>query len=93
MLDIDVQTLEAAGQGSSPALEALLRTIQSPIYGLALRMLWHPEDARDATQEILLKVLTHLGTFRGESAFGRRSELALRGGRKGHGDCPRHPCH
>lgn len=33
--------------------------------GLALRMLWHPEDARDAAQEILLRVVTHLATFRG----------------------------
>src|SRR5262245_34035746 len=32
-------------------------------------MLWHPEDARDATQEILVRVITHLGSFRGESAF------------------------
>ncbi len=69
MRDIDAQTLDAARQGSSPALAALLRTIQPPIYGLALRMLWHPEDARDATQEVLLKVLTHLGTFREESRF------------------------
>jgi RNA polymerase sigma factor (sigma-70 family) len=32
-------------------------------------MLWHPQDAEDASQEILLKVVTHLGTFRGESTF------------------------
>jgi DNA-directed RNA polymerase specialized sigma24 family protein len=32
-------------------------------------MLWHPEDARDATQEILTRVITHLGGFRRESAF------------------------
>jgi RNA polymerase sigma factor (sigma-70 family) len=32
-------------------------------------MLWHPEDAKDATQEILIRVITHLGTFRGESSF------------------------
>jgi len=34
-----------------------------------LRFLWHPEDARDATQEILIRVITHLGGFRFESAF------------------------
>ncbi len=32
-------------------------------------MLYHPFDAEDASQEILLKIITHLGTFRGESAF------------------------
>jgi RNA polymerase sigma factor (sigma-70 family) len=39
------------------------------VFGLAIRMLWHPEDAEDATQEVLLKVVTHLSTFRGDSAF------------------------
>jgi len=31
--------------------------------------LWHPADAEDASQEILIKVLTHLSTFRQESSF------------------------
>ena len=58
-----------AQQGDQAALEELIAQIQGKIYGLALRMLWHPEDAQDATQEILLRVVTHLATFRGESAF------------------------
>ncbi|MCP4218512.1 MAG: RNA polymerase sigma factor, partial [bacterium] len=45
------------------------KQVQDKIYGLALRMLYHPADAEDAAQEILLKVVTHLGTFRGDSAF------------------------
>jgi RNA polymerase sigma factor (sigma-70 family) len=57
-----------ARQGDAVALDALVRRIQDPVYGLALRMLWHPEDARDATQEILIRVVTHLDDFRGESA-------------------------
>ncbi len=32
-------------------------------------MLWDARDAEDATQEILLKLATRLGTFRGESAL------------------------
>jgi DNA-directed RNA polymerase specialized sigma24 family protein len=28
-------------------------------------MLWHPEDARDASQEILIRIMTHLASFRG----------------------------
>ena len=39
-------------------------------------------DARDATQEILVRVITHLGSFRGESSFrskvDRQDEQALR---------------
>src|SRR5690349_25082677 len=32
-------------------------------------MLFHPQDAEDATQEILIKVLTKLSTFEGRSSF------------------------
>src|SRR5215468_10595390 len=58
-----------AADGDRVSAEALLRSIQDGIYKLALRMLGHPSDAEDATQEILLVVLTHLGSFRGEGAF------------------------
>jgi len=39
------------------------------VYNLALRMLQVPTDAEDATQDILLRVITHLSEFRQESAF------------------------
>jgi RNA polymerase sigma factor (sigma-70 family) len=61
--------VDQALEGNRDALEALVRAVQDDIYGLALRMLWHPEDAADATQEILIKVITHLGSFRHESSF------------------------
>ena len=66
----DVEALvSAAKEGNKHALEELVLQIQDKIYGLALRMLYDPSDAQDASQEILLKIITHLGTFRGESAF------------------------
>ena len=58
-----------AADGDRASAETLLCSIQDGIYKLALRVLGHPSDAEDATQEILLVVLTHLGSFRGESAF------------------------
>ncbi|MFQ5629830.1 MAG: RNA polymerase sigma factor, partial [bacterium] len=39
------------------------------IYNISLRMVWEPEDAADITQEILIKVITKLSTFRGQSSF------------------------
>src|SRR5262249_36909959 len=39
------------------------------VYRLALRFLWHPQDAEDATQEILVRIITGLAAFRGESSF------------------------
>jgi RNA polymerase sigma factor (sigma-70 family) len=66
---VESALLVRARDGDLNALEALLRTLQPGIYNLAVRMLGNREDARDATQEILLKVTTHLGSFRGEAAF------------------------
>ncbi len=59
----------AAQGGDRTAARLLLEAIQDPVYRLALRMLGHPADAEDAAQEILVVVLTHLGSFRGESAL------------------------
>ena len=55
--------------GDRGALESVVRAIQRDVYGIALRFLWHPQDAEDAAQEVLIRVVTHLGSFRGESAF------------------------
>jgi RNA polymerase sigma factor (sigma-70 family) len=55
--------------GSKEALELLIARHQRWIYNVALRMVYHPHDAEDATQEILIKLLTKLSTFRGESDF------------------------
>ena len=59
----------AAREGDRESLERLVLSIQDRIHGLAIRMLWNSEDARDATQEILIRIVTRLGTFRGASSF------------------------
>ncbi len=58
-----------AQAGNKAALESLISRVQPGVYNLALRMLWHPIDAEDASQEILIKVITHLSQFKGESSF------------------------
>lgn len=58
-----------AREGDRAALERVVRAVQPDVYRLALRFLWHPHDAEDATQEILVRVFTRLSTFRGESSF------------------------
>jgi RNA polymerase sigma factor (sigma-70 family) len=60
---------QRAARGDGAALSALLERERDRIYQLSLRMLWHPEDAADATQEILFRIVTNVGTFRGESSF------------------------
>src|SRR5438034_7008376 len=49
--------------GDGDALDRLVRDLQGDVYGLALRMLWNREDAEDATQEILVRVVTRLAQF------------------------------
>jgi RNA polymerase sigma factor (sigma-70 family) len=65
----DTEVIARAAQGDLAALDALLLAIQPGVYNLAVRMLGNRDDAADATQEILLKVVTHLGGFGGRSAF------------------------
>jgi RNA polymerase sigma factor (sigma-70 family) len=55
-------------QGSQDALEALIRRHQPWIYNLVLRMVYHPQDAEDVTQEVLIKLLTKISTFEGRSS-------------------------
>lgn len=55
--------------GDKKALKELVQDIQKNIYNLSLRFLWTKEDAEDATQEILVKVITNLAKFEGNSKF------------------------
>lgn len=61
--------VEKANSGDKNALEKVLIEIKDLVYNLSLKMLLFPEDAKDATQEILIKVITHLSTFNHKSQF------------------------
>ena len=65
----DCLLVARARSGEGDALEDLVRRHQAWIYNIAVRMLYHPQDAQDATQEILIKALTHLSSFEGRSTF------------------------
>ena len=61
--------IRQAIEGDKVALKGVIESIQDDIYYLALRMLASPEDAEDATQEILIKVITKLSSFEFKSKF------------------------
>ncbi len=65
----DATCVYAAVRGDRPALEELIRRHQGFVHSLARRMLYSPEDAADATQEILIQIVTSLASFRGEASF------------------------
>ncbi len=61
--------VDQATSGDKDALETLITGVQDMVFNLSLRMLGTFADAEDATQDILLKMITHLSSFRGDSAF------------------------
>ena len=61
--------IQKATSGDKKALETVILSVQDLVFNLSLRMLGTFQDAEDATQDILLKVVTHLISFKGESSF------------------------
>ena len=61
--------IEQATAGDKTALETVLTGVQDLVFNLSLRMLGTFHDAEDASQDILLKVMTHLSSFKGEGTF------------------------
>jgi DNA-directed RNA polymerase specialized sigma24 family protein len=64
---ISATDLEAAAgkaiAGDKDALNDLVSALQNDLFGLSLRMLGIREDAEDATQEILIRIITRLSQF------------------------------
>ena len=65
----DFDLISQAKNGNRDALEKLVLRHQAWIYNIALRMVFHPQDAEEVTQEVLIKALTRLITFQGDSQF------------------------
>jgi RNA polymerase sigma-70 factor (ECF subfamily) len=59
----------AARRGECWALERFYESYQAQVFGLCLRMLGRPEDARDAVQMTFVKAFRELPRFRGDSAI------------------------
>lgn len=55
--------------GDKKSLEQLIHSVQGLIFNLSLRFLWNRMDAEDATQEILIKIITNLSKYDGRSKF------------------------
>ena len=65
----DSELIKQAMNGSRDALEKLILRHQAWIYNIAVRMVFHTQDAEEVTQEVLVKAITRLSTFKGESQF------------------------
>jgi RNA polymerase sigma factor (sigma-70 family) len=67
--DADAVLVARVKEGDRDALERLVLRHQAWVYNIAVRMVFQPQDAEEVTQEVLVKVITRLATFRGESRF------------------------
>src|ERR1700732_1537555 len=65
----DAELVEQSKNGDRAALEKLVLRHQAWIYNIAVRMVFRPQDAEEVTQEVLVKVITKLSMFKGESRF------------------------
>lgn len=65
----ETERVQRAQAGDRVALDELVHQAKDLVFNLAVRMLGNPADAEDVSQEILIRVVTSLSTFRGESAF------------------------
>lgn len=63
------ELINKALNGERKSLEQLIDSVKGSIFNMALRFLYSREDAEDATQEILIKVVTNLSRFKSKSKF------------------------
>lgn len=65
----DKALIDRATGGDRKALAQLLERYRDWIFNVALSFVAYREDAADITQEVLVKIMTKLSTFRHESDF------------------------
>ena len=63
------QLVPRAQSGDQVALEQLLKLHEPFIYNVAWKFTNDQEEAKDLTQEVLIKIVTKLESFEGKSAF------------------------
>ena len=59
----DRELIDSCMNGNRQAFENLLFKYEKPVYNAAYRMLNSPDDARDVTQTVFLKVIENLGSY------------------------------
>ena len=56
-------------EGDRASLERLIRLHEPFIYNVAWKYTNDPHEAKDLTQETLIKIITKLSSFKGKSSF------------------------
>lgn len=61
--------IQLAKDGNEEAIVALLKNTESSVYKTAFYFMGNEHDAKDVTQEVLIKIYTKLNTFQEKSQF------------------------
>lgn len=69
MLTNEKEIIDLAAGGDKIAMEALVCDVQDMIYSLSIRILGSVQEAEDASQEIMIKIIRGLSDFRKKSSF------------------------
>ncbi len=69
MQSITQETIMKAASGDWRAFEEIYHQSSGFIYGMVLRMTLNPNDAKEITQDIFIKIYKHLKGFRCQSSF------------------------
>ena len=67
---LDPFTLERARRGDMRAFEVIYGVYGKACYNLALRILGEPAAAEDIVQDVFLKLMDTIGSYRGDAPFG-----------------------
>ncbi|HXN26450.1 MAG TPA: RNA polymerase sigma factor [Candidatus Acidoferrales bacterium] len=68
-LQEEAQLVEKARQGDSQAFGSLVEPWRKPLFGYIYRMVTLRQDAEDLLQDVLVRVLEGIRTYRGEARF------------------------
>lgn len=63
------EALRRAATGDSEALEVLILAYEGKVYSFAYHLTGNADDARDLSQEVLLRVISSIKSFRGDCPF------------------------
>lgn len=61
--------IKSALKGDMASFEELILSYEKKVYNVALRILKNPEDAKDISQEVFIKIYKNLDKFDGKSSF------------------------
>lgn len=68
-IEVPDSLIQRAKRGDQKAFEQLYRWFERPIYTLGLRLCGQPAEAQEVLQDSMIKVMTKIGDFKGQSPF------------------------